>query len=138
MLGVKNMHSWSPSMYVLRVKNMHSWSPSILKTLGSIRWGEAKFYTSQHQGRRSQAMQTSTSLIVSSPPLCRSQSVLCVSTPRMYPRSGYFLCLLNLQEHKIFLYPSCKRSINDPVRENKDFAVTLIGIRWNQVFEIHF
>ena len=28
---------------------------------------------------------------VISPPQCRSQAVVCVSTPRMYPRSGYFL-----------------------------------------------
>ena len=26
-----------------------------------------------------------------SPPQCRSKAVVCVSTPRMYPRSGYFL-----------------------------------------------
>ena len=28
-----------------------------------------------------------------SPPQSRSQAVVCVSTPRMYPRSGYFLVL---------------------------------------------
>ena len=28
---------------------------------------------------------------VSSPPQSRSKAVVCVSTPRMYPRSGYFL-----------------------------------------------
>ena len=28
---------------------------------------------------------------VSSPPKSRSKAVVCVSTPRMYPRSGYFL-----------------------------------------------
>ena len=28
-----------------------------------------------------------------SPPQCRSQAVVCVSTPRMYPRSGYFLVI---------------------------------------------
>ena len=28
---------------------------------------------------------------VSSPPQSRSQAVVCVSTPRKYPRSGYFL-----------------------------------------------
>ena len=29
-----------------------------------------------------------------SPPQSRSQAVVCVSTPRMYPRSGYFLVML--------------------------------------------
>ena len=29
-----------------------------------------------------------------SPPQSRSQAVVCVSTPRMYPRSGYFLVIL--------------------------------------------
>ena len=36
-------------------------------------------------------MYTKTSFSVSSPPQCWSQAVVCVSTPRMYPRSGYFL-----------------------------------------------
>ena len=35
---------------------------------------------------------------VSSPPQCWSQAVVCVSTPRMYPRSGYFLVY-----HKLIL-----------------------------------
>ena len=30
---------------------------------------------------------------VSSPPQSRSKAVVCVSTPRMYPRSGYFLVI---------------------------------------------
>ena len=30
---------------------------------------------------------------VSSPPQSRSKAVVCVSTPRMYPRSGYFLVM---------------------------------------------
>ena len=28
---------------------------------------------------------------ISSPPQSRSQAIVCISTPRMYPRSGYFL-----------------------------------------------
>ena len=32
-------------------------------------------------------------LRVSSPPQSRSKAVVCVSTPRMYPRSGYFLVM---------------------------------------------
>ena len=39
----------------------------------------------------SQTTYTKTSFSVSLPPQCRSQAVVCVSTPRMYPRSGYFL-----------------------------------------------
>ena len=31
---------------------------------------------------------------VSSPPQSRSKAVVCVSTPRMYPRSGYFLVIV--------------------------------------------
>ena len=34
---------------------------------------------------------------VSSPPQSRSQAVVCVSTPMMYPRSGYFLVMLKNQ-----------------------------------------
>ena len=30
------------------------------------------------------------------PPQSRSQAVVCVSTPRMYPHSGYFLVILKL------------------------------------------
>ena len=36
-------------------------------------------------------MDTKTSFSVSPPPQSRSQAVVCASTPRMYPRSGYFL-----------------------------------------------
>ena len=36
-------------------------------------------------------MYTKTSFSVSSLPQCRSQVVVCISTPRMYPRSRYFL-----------------------------------------------
>ena len=39
-------------------------------------------------------MYTKTSFSVSSPPQCQSRAVVCVSTPRMYPQSGYFLVSL--------------------------------------------
>ena len=40
---------------------------------------------------------------VSSPSQSRSQAVVCVSTPRKYPRSWYFLvCILNLKKEKKF------------------------------------
>ena len=32
-----------------------------------------------------------------SPPQSRSQAVVCVSTPRMYPRSGYLLVFYNMK-----------------------------------------
>ena len=35
---------------------------------------------------------------VSSPPQSWSKAVVCVSTPRMYPRSGYFLVSQNLMK----------------------------------------
>ena len=38
---------------------------------------------------------------VSSPPQCRSQAVVCVSTPRMYPRSGSFLVWYTLSHFAI-------------------------------------
>ena len=64
------------------------------RPLGSKRWGEAELHTLQDQERRSQATYTKTSFSVSSPLQCRSQAVVCVSTPRMYPRSGYFLLII--------------------------------------------
>ena len=65
------------SWYVLRVKNMNSSLP--LETL------------CVHEARQSEAMYIKTHFSVQSPPQFRSQAVVCVSTPRMYPRSGYFL-----------------------------------------------
>ena len=50
---------------------------------------------------------------VSSPPQSRSKAVVCVSTPRMYPRSGYFLVneYYEHQEREVLLitrkYPLC-------------------------------
>ena len=62
-----------------------------LRPLGSMRQGEAELHTLQYQARWNQATYIKTQFSVSSPLQCRSQAVVCVSTPRMYPRSGYFL-----------------------------------------------
>ena len=51
-------------------------------------------------------MYTKTSFSVSSPPQCQSHAVVCVSTPRMYPPSGYFLVCIYLNLAMIF----CKAS----------------------------
>ena len=59
--------------------------------LGSKRRGEAELHTLQYQARWNQATYIKTQFSVSSPLQCRSQAVVCVSTPTMYPRSGYFL-----------------------------------------------
>ena len=56
-----------------------------------MRQGEAELHTLQYQARWNQATYIKTQFSVSSPLQCRSQAVVCVSTPRMYPRSGYFL-----------------------------------------------
>ena len=78
--------------YVLRVKNMHFGSASdpsqtaaaeakpryvysILKPHGQSSGSPVRIYYSS----------------ISSRPQCRSQAVVCVSTPRKYPRSGDFL-----------------------------------------------
>ena len=42
---------------------------------------------------------------VSSPPQSRSKAVVCVSTPRMYPRSGYFLIYIYIL---VFKHWSCQ------------------------------
>ena len=44
-----------------------------------------------HEVRPSIVTYVKTHFSISSPPQCRSQAVVCVSTPRMYPQSGYFL-----------------------------------------------
>ena len=93
--------------YVLRVKNMHPGSPSdpsgtaaaeakprcvysILKPHGqSSRYQVRLLLPKQSQGAYTQF--ENHMVRVSSPPQSRSKAVVCVSTPRMYPRSGYFL-----------------------------------------------
>ena len=107
--------------YVLRVKNMHPWSPSdpsgtavaeakprcvysILKRHGQSSRCQVRLLLP----RRSRGAYTQIQnhmVRVSSPPQSRSKAVVCVSTPRMYPRSGYFLLANNfeLQLSKIVL-----------------------------------
>ena len=62
-----------------------------LQSLGSISGGEAELYTLQYLRGRSQATYSKTSFSTSSPPQCWSQAVVCISIPKMYLRSGYFL-----------------------------------------------
>ena len=95
--------------YVLRVKNMHPWSPSdpsgtadaqakprcvysILKQHGQ----SSRYQVRLLPPRRSRGAYTQiyNHLVrVSSPPQSRSKAVVCVSTPRKYPRSGCSLVL---------------------------------------------
>ena len=101
--------------YVLWVKNMHFGSPwdpsqtaaaevkprcvySILKPHGQSFRRQIRLLPSKATPREFQ-----TKTWVYSPPQSRSQAVVCVSTPRMYPRSGYFLVHFNWQ---IFLVKS--------------------------------
>ena len=76
--------------YVFIVRNMRFWAPT--ESWGQ--WGEAQpsyVITLHYQARRSHVTDTKTHPSIVSPPHCRSQAVMCFSTHRMYPRSGYFL-----------------------------------------------
>ena len=101
---------------VLRVKNMHLWSPSdpsgtaaaeakprcvysILKPHGQSSRCQVRLLLPK-QSRGAYTQFENHMVRVSSPPQSRSKAVVCVSTPRMYPRSGYFLV-------KYILNPSC-------------------------------
>ena len=101
--------------YVLGVKNMHPGSPSdpsrtaaagvkprcvysILKPHGqSSRCQVRLLLPKQSQGAYTQF--ENHMVRVSSPPQSRSKAVVCVSTPRMYPRSGYFLVYTIVKFH---------------------------------------
>ena len=77
---------------VLRVKYV-VWVT--FRPLWFIRQGEAELHTLQNKARWIQAMYIETHFSVSSPLQSRSQAVVCVSTPRMYPQSRYFLVYYN-------------------------------------------
>ena len=62
-----------------------------LRHLGSMLRGKTELCTLHDQARWSQAAYIRTHFSVSSTPQSWSWAVVCVSTPRMYPRSGYFL-----------------------------------------------
>ena len=59
-----------------------------LRLLGSMRQGKTKLRTIYYKVRRSRDANIRTHFSVSSPPQCWSQEVVCVSTPRMYPRTS--------------------------------------------------
>ena len=98
--------------YVLKAKNRHSVSQS--DPLGP--WGEAKLsylYCVNRHGKvkpsilrqyawQSQAKYIKTYFSFSTHP----QAVACVSTPRMYPRSGYFLVSLKNILMPLFWIPN--------------------------------
>ena len=62
-----------------------------LRHLGYMPQGKAKLSTLHYWARWSGAAYIRTHFSFSSPPQCWSQAVVCVSTPRMYPQSRYFL-----------------------------------------------
>ena len=66
--------------------------------IGSTRQGEAELRTLYYWARQSQATYVKTHLSVLMPPQCRCQTVVCVSTPRMYKGSGYFLVFFEFIE----------------------------------------
>ena len=74
-------------------------TPTLIR---SMRRGKAKLRTFHNQVRRSQATYIKVHFSVSLPPQCQSQAVVCVSKPRMYPRSGYFLALKQNQIEYFF------------------------------------
>jgi len=59
-------------------------------------WSEFQ-KASQTAVRRGEAELRIYNLKKTSPPQSRSQAVVCVSTPRKYPRSGYFLVYIYIQ-----------------------------------------
>ena len=87
------------ALYVLRVKKIHPGSPSYSSQTAAGR-GEAElrifdFKTtwSEFQIPSQNTLAEAIYFRVSSPPQSQSKVVVCVSTPRMYPRSGYFLVI---------------------------------------------
>ena len=96
------------ALHVFRVKNIHSGSPS--DPYGP--WGEVKLSYIHYNIRQDETKllkYIKTQFSVSSPPQCRSQVVVCVSTPRMYPRGSYFLVNIYLCECKYV----CKSYLNE-------------------------
>ena len=60
-----------------------------LRPLGSIRRGETELRILQYGVKWSQATYIETHFSVSAPSQSWSQAIVCVSTPRMYPRSDF-------------------------------------------------
>ena len=116
----RKMSQIKDGWYVLRVKNMHPVSPSDpsctaaeqgeaelrifefkttwseFQTPSQTTLAEAKprcVYSILKPHDQSSRYQVRILFRVSSPPQSRSKAVVCVSTPRMYPRSGYFLVI---------------------------------------------
>ena len=76
---------------MLRVKNIYSKSPS--GPYGPKGKEKPSFIDMLQYwaGGQNRAAYIKTRFRVLSPPQCQSQAVVCVSTPKMYPRSRYFL-----------------------------------------------
>ena len=80
--------------FLVRVKSEKYSFWVTLRSLGSMRQGEAEIHALQYWARRSQAAYIKTHFSVTSPlQPCRSQAVVSISTPRMYLLSGYFLVI---------------------------------------------
>ena len=100
------------SWYVLWVKNMHFGSLSDPSQTPAMR-GEAELRILDFKNTWSDFQNTTAAewseaelrlynLKETSPPQSQSQAVVCVSTPRMYPRSGYFLVSILKQYFSLF------------------------------------
>ena len=61
---------------------------------------------------------------VSSPPQSRSKAVVCVSTPRMYPRSGYFLVLYK----QILVSIVLASNMIDPLKGGWGYLIVMCAI----------
>ena len=73
-----------------------------LRLTGSMRQGDAELRTLYYWARQSQATYVKTHFSALMPPQCRCQTVVWVSTPRMYNGSWYFLVIFEFIEA-----PSC-------------------------------
>ena len=117
-------------MYAVRVKNMHPGSPSdpsgITAAEAKPRWvysilkphrQNSRFQVRLLPPRRSRGAYTQFQnhmVRVTSPPQSWSKAVVCVSTPRMYPRSGNFLVSQHLGSLKTH-----HRSVGQAVKGKK-------------------
>ena len=77
--------------------------------------GKAKLRRLHYWLRRGWTAHIKTLFSILSPPHCQSQAVVCISTPRKYPRSGYFLVILKIL-HKT-------KSLN----KNLTFRISILG-----------
>jgi len=89
------------AQYVSRVKDIHFWSP--LNPLGP--WGKEKpiqiYFFVKQVVTKLRILELTFRISLHSQ--CWPQAVVCISTPRMYPQSGYFLASGKAKFYKDFV-----------------------------------